>query len=381
MEDERAGRRGAHGQARRVARADQVHLWAARIVDSVAQDGGRRRGQCLPGGAGLLVDLHSDLVAADAAGRVADLGRDRDLLDVVGEGLEEVPPGPDRHPVARRVVSAEDVEQVGEGVRVAPDTPLPPRHSCVDCTSRHTVDLCEGGNVDVTTLRLFVDVARRGSFAQLNLVPLLPELAARYQALAFALVLTDAALDLVEERIDVAVRLGPLADSGLIAQRLAPMVARVCATPAYLARRGRPAAPADLAEHDCLLLAMPGFTDRWRFRDQDGRVADVRVRGQLRTSNAVALKACALGGMGVISQARWIVGRELRDGRLVDLFPEHEVVAAGSESPAMWLLYPTRVPAAQGARVRGPPQAPLRGGTTLGRGRMSAPTRARGSAC
>ncbi|CAA9574740.1 MAG: Transcriptional regulator, LysR family [uncultured Truepera sp.] len=66
------------------------------------------------------------------------------------------------------------------------------------------------------------------------------------------------------------------------------------------------------------------------------------VQGRLRTSNAVALKQCALSGMGVIMQAHWVVGRELRDGTLIDLFPDHEVTGAAFESPAMWLILPTR---------------------------------------
>ncbi|MEM8931962.1 MAG: LysR family transcriptional regulator [Acidobacteriota bacterium] len=188
------------------------------------------------------------------------------------------------------------------------------------------------------TLRLAAPV----SFAQLNIVPLLTELGERYPDLDFDLILSDAALDLLEHRIDVAVRLGPLADSGLIARRLATMVARVCASPSYLDRHGRPATPAALADHAGLHLDMPGFTERWRFQDAEGRETSVHVPARLRTSNAVALKQAALDGLGVILQARWIVGRELHDGDLIDLFPEHRVTAASFDAPAVWLLYPTR---------------------------------------
>jgi DNA-binding transcriptional LysR family regulator len=188
------------------------------------------------------------------------------------------------------------------------------------------------------TLRIAAPV----SFAQLNLIPLLPELAGRYPDLTFELVLTDAALDLLEERIDVALRIGPVSTSGLVAQPLAPLIARVCASPAYLRRCGRPEQPADLVRHNCLLLNMPGFVDRWTFRDRDGNTSAVDVSGQLRTSNAVALKQCALDGMGIILQGRWIVGRELHEGTLIDLFPEYEVTAATFKDPAVWLLYPSR---------------------------------------
>ncbi len=187
------------------------------------------------------------------------------------------------------------------------------------------------------TLRLAAPV----SFAQLNLVPLLPEFARLYPELSLDLALTDAVLDLLEERIDVALRLGPLADSRLISRKLASMEPKICASPDYLERNGRPRKPSDLANHDCLLLDMPGFSDRWRFRDHRGETAEVRVPSRLRTSNAVALKQCALGGMGIILQGRWIVGQELNDGRLVDLFPDHQVTAASFEAPAIWLLYPS----------------------------------------
>ncbi len=110
-------------------------------------------------------------------------------------------------------------------------------------------------------------VAAPVSFALLNLVPLLPALVERYPELSFDLVLTDATLDLVEERIDVALLLGPLSDSGLVVRRLSPMIARACASPSYLERHGRPEKPGDLERHECLLLDVHGFTDRWRFRD------------------------------------------------------------------------------------------------------------------
>jgi len=187
------------------------------------------------------------------------------------------------------------------------------------------------------TLRIAAPV----SFAQLNIVDLLPEFSAAYPDLSLDLMLTDVALDLVTERIDVALRMGPLADSSLVAHRLAPMVARACASPAYLARHGRPARPRDLAGHNCLLLALPGFGPRWRFRDVDGGTEEVLVSGRVTTSNGIALKSFALAGMGITLQSRWTAGRELRSGSLVDLFPEYEVTASSFDN-AVWVLYPSR---------------------------------------
>jgi DNA-binding transcriptional LysR family regulator len=191
------------------------------------------------------------------------------------------------------------------------------------------------------TLRIAAPV----SFSQLNLVPLVPEFARRYPELSFDLVLTDASLDLLTERLDVAIHLGTPPESGLIATRLTPMVARVCASPSYLLERGQPRRPQELAEHECLLLDMPGFSDAWRFRGRGANAQEafeVQVGGRLRTSNAVALKELALQGMGVTLQGRWIVGRELHEGTLVDLFPDYDATAASLGAPAAWLLYPSR---------------------------------------
>lgn len=180
------------------------------------------------------------------------------------------------------------------------------------------------------------------SFAQFNLTPLLPEFSQLYPRLRYELVLTDSAPDLISERLDVAIRVGPLPDSSLIVYKLCPLVARICATPQYLKKHGRPQTPQELVEHTCLLLALPGFTrNNWKFTDKEGHSQEVGVSEFLRTSNAMALKQCALAGMGITLQARWMIGRELREGSLVDLFPDYEVSAALDEAAA-WLLYPSR---------------------------------------
>nr|MCU0626432.1 LysR substrate-binding domain-containing protein [Gemmatimonadaceae bacterium] len=93
-------------------------------------------------------------------------------------------------------------------------------------------------------------------------------------------------------------------------------------------------------------LDVAGFGDRWRFRDGAGRVTAVTAHGPVRSSNALALKSCALADLGIVVQARWIIGRELRSGALVDVFPDHEVTAAtgdvGFDGAAAWLVHPSR---------------------------------------
>lgn len=184
-------------------------------------------------------------------------------------------------------------------------------------------------------------IAAAVSFALLNIVPLLPEFAKQYPELSFDLILEDHALDLLEERLDVAIRLAPSVEKGLEAQPLAKMVSRICASPDYLKKHGFPKEPSELETHDCLLLKYPGFSNTWRFRKKN-KETSVNVRGRLHTSNAVALKECALAGMGVILQGRWIVGKELKEGTLVDVFPDYEVTAATFETPTAWIVYSSR---------------------------------------
>lgn len=179
------------------------------------------------------------------------------------------------------------------------------------------------------------------TFGQTVLVPLLPALRERHPGLQVDLILTDNMLDLVAERVDLAVRLGPAQDSSLIAQRLMAIRYRVCASPAYLAQHGRPSEPSDLALRDCLRQPLPGFRTQWKFRDPDGALQRVDVHGWLMLSNALALQRAALDGLGPTLLADWLVDADLTAGRLVDLFPHHEVTAANFDA-GVWLMYASR---------------------------------------
>ncbi|WP_428261446.1 LysR family transcriptional regulator [Haliangium sp.] len=191
------------------------------------------------------------------------------------------------------------------------------------------------------TLRLTIPV----TFGQMVIVPLLPALAARHPELGIDVVMSDAMVDLLGERIDVAVRLGRLPDSGFTAQRLCELRFAVCASPEYLDRRGRPRAPSELAEHDCLVFSMGGYRSRWRFRGPGSGPGDdeqeVIVSGRVSLSNASSLRQCAAAGMGPVLLPRWVVAEDLRRGALVELFPDREVTATDFDSAA-WLLYPSR---------------------------------------
>jgi len=178
------------------------------------------------------------------------------------------------------------------------------------------------------------------TFAQVAIVPLLPAFSARHPELSFELLLTDTKLDLVADRVDVAVRLGRLADSSLVARRLAAMTYAVCASPGYLEARGVPARPASLSEHECLRYPVPGQPPRWRFR-QGADEVEVPIQGRFTLSNGVAIRDLAVAGVGVAMLPRWNVARELASGALVEVLTGWEATASAFDLAA-WILYPSR---------------------------------------
>lgn len=159
------------------------------------------------------------------------------------------------------------------------------------------------------------------SFGSRHLAEAVAEFCGRHPALRVEMVLNDRVVDLVEEGYDVAVRIGRLAESSLIARRLAPCRLAVCAAPSYLRAHAAPAAPADLRGHNCLLYSYASQSGAWTFAGPEGEV-EIRVAGNLVANNGDALLAAALAGQGVVLQPTFIVGDALRDGRLVRLLPD-----------------------------------------------------------
>ncbi len=190
----------------------------------------------------------------------------------------------------------------------------------------------------VGTLRLTASV----SFGHKCLVPLLPEFRALFPDLKLELLLTDTNLDLVSERVDLAVRLGPNTEIGMSSIKLFNTRYKVCVSPTYLKREKKPLhVPEDLRDHKCLLFTIPDFRSRWLFRNTDGTVSKVSINGDVMISNALALYDCTLVGMGPALLPNWLIDEDLAQGRLLDLFPNYRVTATDFETAA-WLLYPSR---------------------------------------
>jgi DNA-binding transcriptional LysR family regulator len=168
-------------------------------------------------------------------------------------------------------------------------------------------------------------VTAPAAFGALHMRPLLDTYLAAHPEVTARLHLLDRVVNLVDEGIDVAVRIAFLPDSSLLSTRVGEVRRVVCASPDYCARRGRPKAPRDLAAHTCISFSGTTPTDTWTFAaGREGRPRHVKVRPVLTVNSAVAAIGSAVDGHGVTSVLSYQVAGELAEGRLVRLLPEHE---------------------------------------------------------
>ncbi|TFW08514.1 LysR family transcriptional regulator [Oxalobacteraceae bacterium OM1] len=158
----------------------------------------------------------------------------------------------------------------------------------------------------------------------------------RYPRVKLGLSLSDRKVDLVEEGYDVAVRIGKLPESGLVARKLGTMHSVVVAAPAYLKRHGRPEVPADLARHACLGYSLASMGDEWRLQGPDG-IVSVRSSGAIKADNGDLLRLAAIAGSGLIFQPWFIVEEDVRAGRL-----ERVLDGYVSEELGIYAVYPSR---------------------------------------
>jgi DNA-binding transcriptional LysR family regulator len=157
------------------------------------------------------------------------------------------------------------------------------------------------------------------AFGVHQLAPALPEFLMRYPDIEVELSITDRIVDLVGERADVAIRGGPIADTSLSARKIGEFERTICAAPSYLARRGVPRTPAELASHVCVVAApMPS---RWPFRTRTG-LDLVEIMPRVTTDNGEAALRLALDGAGIARLADVIIGEPIRSGLLVPLLTD-----------------------------------------------------------
>lgn len=172
------------------------------------------------------------------------------------------------------------------------------------------------------------------SFGRMHIAPHLTRFVEANPDLELNLVLSDDFVDIVGEGFDLAIRIGELEDSGLVARRLAPNHRVICAAPDYLEKHGTPQTLADLAKHNCLAA---WHQDLWRLEGPDGTV-NVRVAGRIHTNSSEVVREAVLAGLGVALRSTWDVGPDLRDGKLQVVLPEYRA----SHRVALYAVYPSK---------------------------------------
>lgn len=172
------------------------------------------------------------------------------------------------------------------------------------------------------------------SYGARQLSPVIADFLVAYPDVSIDLNLHDHYVDLLEERIDLAIRGGQLPDSSLIARKLYSLEMFLCASPEYLAAHGTPQKPADLAAHNCLIYTHAAPRE-WTFRNQSGTEEVVRISGRLLANSGDALLALALKGAGLILVPAYLVEDDLLNGRLVRLLPDY----ATQDTP-VYAIYP-----------------------------------------
>lgn len=192
------------------------------------------------------------------------------------------------------------------------------------------------------TLRVTVPAA----FGRLHIAPLVPEFLRRYPDLHLSLHLSDGIVDLIEDGYDVAVRIGEMRDSNLVARYLGVDRRLVVATPSYLAQYGEPSHPEDLMQHNALLFANPAPLNQWQFVDNEGAVHSVKVSGNFETNNCEALREAIMADLGIALRPTWDVWRDIQNGTLKVLLPDYTPPSFNIQA-----VYPSRRHLPQKVRV------------------------------
>ena len=161
------------------------------------------------------------------------------------------------------------------------------------------------------------------SFGLLHLASRWPRFARRHPEVELDVSLIDRVVDVVDEGFDMAIRISRAGSSTHAARKLATSRNVVCASPDYLRAHGAPRTPADLARHACIVYAYVG--SEWHLQGDDGKPHSVRVRSAMQANNGDTARIAALDGMGIIWQPTFLVGPDLRAGRLVPLLPGYRI--------------------------------------------------------
>jgi DNA-binding transcriptional LysR family regulator len=175
------------------------------------------------------------------------------------------------------------------------------------------------------------------SFGILHVAPAIADFLARFPEVQVDVRLDDRKLDLVEAGFDLAIRIGELPDSSLVARALCPCPLVVCAAPSYLQRRGKPSVPDDLRRHEAVIYSYSDVPSQWAFTGRSGQTIAVPVAGRVRMNNSLALREVLLQGAGIMVTPRFVVETDLRAGRLTALLEDYRL-----REMTVYAVYPER---------------------------------------
>lgn len=182
-------------------------------------------------------------------------------------------------------------------------------------------------------LRVTMPVA----FGRLHIAPAIPTFLRRYPGMRLDIRLTDEIVNLVEDRIDVAIRLGALSVSNLVAREMAPHRRLICASPDYLEAHGTPKVPRDLENHNCLVFDYQTGDSTWTLI-QGGASEKIPVSGSLRANGSELLREAAVGGTGLILMPTWLIGGDITAGKLIPVLNDWSP-SPGAAEGAIWAVY------------------------------------------
>lgn len=174
------------------------------------------------------------------------------------------------------------------------------------------------------------------SYGQHRLAAIIGAYTQVYPQVQLDISLSDRKADLIEDGFDLAIRIGALPQSDLIARKIGGVRSIVCAAPAYLTRHGAPQTPTDLAHHACLGYTLSGTGTAWRLEGPGGPLT-IPISGPIRADNGDIIRLAALGGTGILFQPHFIVDDDIREGRLMQVLPEWQSAELG-----VYAVYPSR---------------------------------------
>ena len=180
-------------------------------------------------------------------------------------------------------------------------------------------------------------VAAPMSFSILHLGPVIQKFLEQFPGVTVELNMSDGQVDIVEEGYDVAIRIGQLQSSNLVARKITPCRQVMCAAPAYLAKRGTPERPEDLLEHNCIVYSFLMTPREWRLVDADGETHTVPVNGTLHSNNGLVNRAAAVAGAGIVLLPTFYIGEEVRSGALKPVLCNFK-----PQELAVYAVYPER---------------------------------------